>query len=124
MRGDQAPPAEMAAKTGTDLAIYTRERPGMSAFVLEDGVVYHTYSTYARGMARAYREFFAYIAKIVLPVPVCAAVVARRAPQREPDVPGVRTATAAASGAKDSSARRRFYKELPHFSFFRAFLTA
>ena len=28
----------------------TRERPGMSAFVLEDGVVYHTYSTYARGV--------------------------------------------------------------------------
>ena len=30
--------------TGTDAATYTRERPGMSAFVLEDGVVYHTYS--------------------------------------------------------------------------------
>ena len=29
---------------------YTRDRPGMSAFVLEDGVVYHTYSTYARGL--------------------------------------------------------------------------
>ena len=29
---------------------HTRERPGMSAFVLEDGVVYHTYSTYARGL--------------------------------------------------------------------------
>ena len=28
----------------------TRDRPGMSAFVLEDGVVYHTYSTYARGL--------------------------------------------------------------------------
>ena len=36
--------------TGTDAATYTRERPGMSAFVLEDGVVYHTYSTYARGL--------------------------------------------------------------------------
>ena len=36
--------------TGTDLATYTRERPGMSAFVLEDGVVYHTYSTYSRGL--------------------------------------------------------------------------
>jgi predicted dithiol-disulfide oxidoreductase (DUF899 family) len=35
---------------GTDVAAYTRERPGMSAFVLEDGVVYHTYSTYARGL--------------------------------------------------------------------------
>jgi predicted dithiol-disulfide oxidoreductase (DUF899 family) len=35
--------------TGTD-ATYTRERPGMSAFALEDGVVYHTYSAYARGV--------------------------------------------------------------------------
>lgn len=26
------------------------EMPGMSAFVLEDGVVYHTYSAYARGL--------------------------------------------------------------------------
>jgi predicted dithiol-disulfide oxidoreductase (DUF899 family) len=36
--------------TGTDLATYTRERPGMSAFALEDGVIYHTYSAYARGV--------------------------------------------------------------------------
>jgi predicted dithiol-disulfide oxidoreductase (DUF899 family) len=36
--------------TGTDVATYTREREGMSAFVLEDGVVYHAYSTYARGV--------------------------------------------------------------------------
>ncbi len=36
---------DLAAMTGTDVATYTRERPGMSAFVLEDGVVYHTYST-------------------------------------------------------------------------------
>src|SRR6267378_2693828 len=39
-----------AAMSGTDPATYTRERPGMSAFALEDGVVYHTYSTYARGL--------------------------------------------------------------------------
>jgi predicted dithiol-disulfide oxidoreductase (DUF899 family) len=39
-----------AAMSGTDLATYTRERPGMSAFVREDGIVYHTYSTYARGL--------------------------------------------------------------------------
>ena len=39
-----------AAMSGTDVATYTRERPGMSAFVREDGVVYHTYSTYARGL--------------------------------------------------------------------------
>ena len=44
------PVAEFAAMSGTDAATYSRERPGMSAFVLEDGVVYHTYSTYARGV--------------------------------------------------------------------------
>jgi len=43
-------PAKHAAMVGTDVATYTRERPGMSAFALEDGVVYHTYSTYARGL--------------------------------------------------------------------------
>jgi predicted dithiol-disulfide oxidoreductase (DUF899 family) len=47
---DQGPVAEIAAMTGTDVATYTRERPGMSAFVLEDDIVYHTYSTYARGL--------------------------------------------------------------------------
>src|SRR3981081_1774494 len=36
--------------TGSDDASYTRARPGMSAFVLEDGVVYHPYSAYARGL--------------------------------------------------------------------------
>jgi len=42
--------AAFAAMSGTDPATYSRERPGMSAFVLEDGVVYHAYSTYARGL--------------------------------------------------------------------------
>jgi predicted dithiol-disulfide oxidoreductase (DUF899 family) len=42
--------AKGAATTGTDVATYARERPGMSAFVLDDGVAYHTYSTYARGL--------------------------------------------------------------------------
>ena len=42
--------AKGAAMTGTDVATYARERPGMSTFVLEDGVVYHTYSTFARGL--------------------------------------------------------------------------
>jgi predicted dithiol-disulfide oxidoreductase (DUF899 family) len=49
-RGDQGPVAEMAATTGTDVATYTRERPGMSAFALQDSVVYHTYSSFARGL--------------------------------------------------------------------------
>ncbi|PPQ31137.1 DUF899 domain-containing protein [Rhodopila globiformis] len=44
------PVAEFASMAGTDPATYSRDRPGMSAFVLEDGVVYHTYSTYARGL--------------------------------------------------------------------------
>jgi len=35
---------------GTDWETYRREGPGMSAFVLEDGVVYHTYSAYSRGL--------------------------------------------------------------------------
>ena len=42
--------AEHAAMTGTDVAAYVREHPGMSAFALEDGVVHHTYSAYARGL--------------------------------------------------------------------------
>jgi predicted dithiol-disulfide oxidoreductase (DUF899 family) len=44
------PVVRQAAACGTDAATYTRDRPGLSAFVLEDGVVYHTYSTYARGL--------------------------------------------------------------------------
>ena len=44
------PVADNAAMTGTDPATYTRERPGMSAFALEDGVVYHAYSAFARGL--------------------------------------------------------------------------
>jgi len=40
----------IAAETGTAWPTYIRELPGMSAFVLEDGVVYHTYSAYARGL--------------------------------------------------------------------------
>jgi predicted dithiol-disulfide oxidoreductase (DUF899 family) len=42
--------AAIAAGVGTDWPTFIRERPGMSAFALEDGVVYHTYSTYARGL--------------------------------------------------------------------------
>jgi len=44
------PLAAFAATCGCDAATYRRDRPGMSAFVLEDGVVYHAYSTYARGL--------------------------------------------------------------------------
>src|SRR5258708_16106796 len=41
---------KIAASVGTDWATYIRETPGMSAFALEGGIVYHTYSTYARGL--------------------------------------------------------------------------
>jgi predicted dithiol-disulfide oxidoreductase (DUF899 family) len=41
---------KIAASVGADWATYARETPGMSAFALEDGVVYHTYSAYARGL--------------------------------------------------------------------------
>jgi predicted dithiol-disulfide oxidoreductase (DUF899 family) len=47
--GDQGTVGEFAALCGTDAATYMREFPGMSAFALEDGAVYHTYSAYARG---------------------------------------------------------------------------
>jgi predicted dithiol-disulfide oxidoreductase (DUF899 family) len=42
--------AHVAAMTGTDTATYTRQAPGVSAFALDDGIVYHTYSAYARGV--------------------------------------------------------------------------
>jgi predicted dithiol-disulfide oxidoreductase (DUF899 family) len=42
--------AEFASRVGTDFATYRREGPGMSAFALESGVVYHTYSAYERGI--------------------------------------------------------------------------
>jgi predicted dithiol-disulfide oxidoreductase (DUF899 family) len=45
-----APVARFAAMSGTDASTYSRDRPGVSAFVLEDGVVYHTYSAYSRGV--------------------------------------------------------------------------
>src|SRR5579859_673124 len=44
------PVAQFAASCGTDAPTYSRDRPGLSAFVLEDGVVHHSYSTYARGL--------------------------------------------------------------------------
>ena len=42
--------ATVAAMTGTDVEAYTRQAPGMSAFAQEEGIVYHTYSAYARGV--------------------------------------------------------------------------
>lgn len=48
--GSESPVARFARSCGTEPATYLRERPGMSAFVLEDGVVHHTYSSYSRGL--------------------------------------------------------------------------
>ncbi len=43
-------PGGIAAGAGTDWPTFTRERPGLSAFAHEDGAVYHTYSSYSRGL--------------------------------------------------------------------------
>jgi len=39
-----------SSPVGTDWATYMRELPGLSTFVFDDGVVYHSYSAYARGL--------------------------------------------------------------------------
>jgi predicted dithiol-disulfide oxidoreductase (DUF899 family) len=58
-RSDLRPPAgqdssgldEFASSlVGTDWETFRREGPGVSAFAIDDGVVYHTYSAYARGL--------------------------------------------------------------------------
>ena len=48
--GSEAPIGQIAASAGTDVATFLRERPGVSAFALRDGTVYHTYSSFARGL--------------------------------------------------------------------------
>jgi predicted dithiol-disulfide oxidoreductase (DUF899 family) len=48
--GEASPMQQIAAMTGTDIATYARDRPGLSAFVMEDGKIYHTYSCYSRGV--------------------------------------------------------------------------
>jgi predicted dithiol-disulfide oxidoreductase (DUF899 family) len=51
LEGDVPPVvAQLAAACGTDPAGYMAEGPGLSAFALSDGVVHHTYSSYARGL--------------------------------------------------------------------------
>ena len=41
---------QIARGCGVDAPTFLRDRPGMSTFAMEDGVIYHTYSTYARGL--------------------------------------------------------------------------
>jgi predicted dithiol-disulfide oxidoreductase (DUF899 family) len=48
--GDLGPVPTIASDCGTDPAGYLQEGPGLSAFALEEGVVYHTYQTSARGL--------------------------------------------------------------------------
>ena len=41
---------DTAMSTGASVPDFLQERPGLSAFVLSDGAVFHTYSAYARGL--------------------------------------------------------------------------
>jgi predicted dithiol-disulfide oxidoreductase (DUF899 family) len=50
LQGNLGPVPGLAAECGTDPAGYLAEGPVLSAFALEDGVVYHVYSTSARGL--------------------------------------------------------------------------
>jgi predicted dithiol-disulfide oxidoreductase (DUF899 family) len=49
---EEPPPvmSQLATETGTDVAGFLSEGPGLSAFAMDGGNVYHTYSTYARGL--------------------------------------------------------------------------
>jgi predicted dithiol-disulfide oxidoreductase (DUF899 family) len=54
LEGDIPPVVEqMAAASGTDALGYVTEGPGLSAYALEDGTVYRTYVTSARGLEPA-----------------------------------------------------------------------
>jgi predicted dithiol-disulfide oxidoreductase (DUF899 family) len=49
---------EMAERSGTDVAGYVAESPGLSAYKLSDGVVYRTYMTTARGLEPTMGYYF------------------------------------------------------------------
>jgi predicted dithiol-disulfide oxidoreductase (DUF899 family) len=49
---------QMAAACGTDVAGYLEESPGLSAFALDDGVVYQTYAATARGLEPTMAYYF------------------------------------------------------------------
>jgi predicted dithiol-disulfide oxidoreductase (DUF899 family) len=44
------PVSACAAMAGVDGPTFMRDRPGVSAFVRDGGAIYHTYSSYARGL--------------------------------------------------------------------------
>ena len=52
LESGQIPPVveHMAEACGTDVAGYVSEGPGMTVFALEDGTIYQTYSSSARGL--------------------------------------------------------------------------
>jgi predicted dithiol-disulfide oxidoreductase (DUF899 family) len=52
MKASSIPDAvkKIAESTGTDVATYSRDRPGVSTFAIQDGAIYHCYSAYARGL--------------------------------------------------------------------------
>ena len=52
------PVAQLAESCGTDGLAYGRDRPGLSAFVREDGAVHHAYSTYARGVDALWGSYY------------------------------------------------------------------
>jgi predicted dithiol-disulfide oxidoreductase (DUF899 family) len=58
--GGEIPPAveQMAKASGTDVASYVTEGPGLSAYALSDGVVYRTYMSTARGLEPAMGYYF------------------------------------------------------------------
>ena len=54
LEGDIPPTVkEMAERSGTDVAGYVTEGPGLSAYALSDGTVYRTYVTTSRGLEPA-----------------------------------------------------------------------
>jgi predicted dithiol-disulfide oxidoreductase (DUF899 family) len=54
LEGEIPPVVEqMANASGTDVAGYVTEGPGLSAYALSDGTVYRTYVTSARGLEPA-----------------------------------------------------------------------
>jgi len=54
LEGEIPPVVEqMSDATGTDVAGYVSERPGLSAYALDDGAVYRTYVTTSRGLEPA-----------------------------------------------------------------------
>jgi predicted dithiol-disulfide oxidoreductase (DUF899 family) len=59
LEGDLPPVVDqMAELSGTDAAGYLEESPGLSAFALDDGVVYQTYAATNRGLEPAMAYYF------------------------------------------------------------------